>query len=87
MSAPICPYCGDGMESIGTLNHIECATKLLAEVDRYYAQRDAIRLDQGPTYGVLEARADAAIAACLDEIKRLNEICDRLAAAGRSDHA
>lgn len=34
MSAPICPYCGDGMESIGTLNHIECATKLLAEVER-----------------------------------------------------
>ena len=34
MSAPICPYCGDGMESIGTLNHIECATELLAKVER-----------------------------------------------------
>lgn len=28
-----CPYCGDGMESIGTLNHIECVAALEAERD------------------------------------------------------
>ncbi len=33
MSEPTCPYCGDGMESVGTLNHIECVRALVAERD------------------------------------------------------
>ena len=27
-----CPYCGDGMESIGTFHHIECVAALEAEL-------------------------------------------------------
>lgn len=27
---PICPHCGDGMKSVGTLNHIECVSELEA---------------------------------------------------------
>lgn len=42
-------------------------------VERYFAQRDAIRLDQGPTYGVLETRADDAIA----ELQAENEALRR----------
>ncbi len=34
MSDPTCAYCGDGMDSIGTLNHIECVAALEAERDR-----------------------------------------------------
>jgi len=34
MNAPTCPYCGDGMESVGTLNHIECVVAIMAERDR-----------------------------------------------------
>jgi hypothetical protein len=29
---PTCPFCGDGLEAIGTLNHIECVEKLSAEL-------------------------------------------------------
>lgn len=29
MGLPTCPYCGDGTESIGTLNHIECVGDLM----------------------------------------------------------
>lgn len=29
-----CPYCGDGPEAIGTLNHIECVEALAAQIDQ-----------------------------------------------------
>jgi uncharacterized protein with PIN domain len=29
-----CPYCGDGLESIGTMNHIECVRAVMDEADR-----------------------------------------------------
>jgi len=29
-----CPYCGDGPEAVGTVNHIECVEKLQAEIKR-----------------------------------------------------
>jgi len=38
MSEPTCPHCGDGMNSIGTLNHIECVVALQEQVER---RRDA----------------------------------------------
>lgn len=58
-------------------------------VERYYALEWVPDGEMGFDPGGREVKrfADAAIAACLDEIKRLNDICDRLAAAGRSDHA
>ena len=33
MPEPVCPFCGDGPQSIGTNNHIECVESLMAERD------------------------------------------------------
>jgi hypothetical protein len=54
VSAPICPYCGDGMESIGTLNHIECATKLLAEVERLRSLQGGPAMTDKPAESAVE---------------------------------
>ena len=32
MSEPTCPFCGDGMASVGTLNHIECVAALRSQL-------------------------------------------------------
>ena len=41
---PTCRYCGDGMESIGTLNHIECVASLESTIKDYRLTLDTENL-------------------------------------------
>lgn len=42
MSDHTCPFCGDGMESVGTLNHIECVAALMADNAGLAAESDLV---------------------------------------------
>ena len=53
MTNPTCPVCGDGMECVGTLNHIECVEKVMAERDA------ALERAKSLEYGIEKVREDS----------------------------
>jgi len=63
-SVPVCPYCGDGMNSVGTLNHIECVRALTDHLVEIEDELSDSRRREQLLQGALDAQTERDLAAC-----------------------
>lgn len=60
----VCPYCGDGMNSVGTLNHIECVRALTEHLVELEDELSDSRRREQLLQGALDAQMERDLAAC-----------------------